>query len=114
MTKALSALPQVHAEHFRVPDPARFAPTFRATHAPKILLLHGSLRTRSFSRLVMQECARLLEATGAEPRIFNRAGLPLVDDAPESHPKVQELHELVRWSEGMVRGSHERHGAVAP
>lgn len=114
MTKALSALPQVHAEHFRVPDPAGLAPTFRATHAPNILLLHGSLRTRSFSRLVVQECARLLEAMGAEPRIFNRAGLPLVDAAPESHPKVQKLHELVRWSEAMVRCSHERHGAVAP
>jgi arsenical resistance protein ArsH len=112
MTKPLSALPQVQAEHFRVPDPARLAPTVRATHAPKVLLLYGSLRTRSFSRLVVQECARLLEAMGAEPRIYDPAGLPLVDDAPESHPKVQELHELVRWSEGMVWCSPERHGAM--
>jgi arsenic resistance protein ArsH len=111
-TKPLSTLPQVQPEHFRVPDPHRLAPSVRATHAPRILLLHGSLRARSFSRLVVEECARLLEAMGAETRLFNPAGLPLVDDAPESHPKVQELHELVRWSEGMVWCSPERHGAM--
>ncbi len=108
----LDNLPAVAPEHFRVPDPARLAPSVRAKHAPRILLLYGSLRARSFSRLVVQESARLLEAMGAETRIFNPSGLPLADDAPESHPKVQELHELARWCEGMVWCSPERHGAM--
>jgi arsenic resistance protein ArsH len=108
----LEHLPAVAAAYFRVPDPARLAPTVRANRAPRILLLYGSLRARSFSRLVVEESARLLEAMGAETRIFSPSGLPLVDDAPESHPKVHELQELARWSEGMVWCSPERHGAM--
>lgn len=84
----------------------------RSTHAPRILLLYGSLRERSFSRLVVEESARLLEALGAEVKVFNPAGLPLVDDASADHPKVQELRALTRWSEGMVWCSPERHGAM--
>ena len=79
---------------------------------PRILLLYGSLRERSFSRLVVQESARILELFGAETRIFNPSGLPLPDDAPTDHPKVQELRELVQWSEGQVWCSPERHGAM--
>ncbi|AJE21576.1 NADPH-dependent FMN reductase ArsH [Azotobacter chroococcum NCIMB 8003] len=82
-------------------------------HLPRILLLYGSNRERSYSRLLVQEAARLLERLGAEPRIFDPAGLPLPDDAPESHPKVQELRELVLWSEGQVWCSPERHGAMS-
>ncbi|HHH6489597.1 TPA: arsenical resistance protein ArsH, partial [Escherichia coli] len=67
---------------------------------------------RSYSRLATEEAARLLTAMGAEVRIFNPSGLPLPDDAPESHPKVMELRELVRWSEGMVWCSPERHGTM--
>ncbi|WP_135682971.1 arsenical resistance protein ArsH, partial [Klebsiella pneumoniae] len=63
-------------------------------------------------RLATEEAARLLTAMGAEVRIFNPSGLPLPDDAPDSHPKVMELRELVRWSEGMVWCSPERHGAM--
>ncbi|EOS6760608.1 arsenical resistance protein ArsH, partial [Escherichia coli] len=63
-------------------------------------------------RLATEEAGRLLTAMGAEVRIFNPSGLPLPDDAPESHPKVMELRELVRWSEGMVWCSPERHGAM--
>jgi arsenic resistance protein ArsH len=70
------------------------------------------VRPRSFSRLLAQESARLLQAMGAEPRIFNPSGLPLPDDAPDTHPKVAELRELVTWSEGMVWCSPERHGAM--
>ncbi|SFH89536.1 arsenical resistance protein ArsH [Pseudomonas guineae] len=81
-------------------------------HKPRILLLYGSNRARSFSRLLTEEAARLLEQFGAETRIFNPSGLPLPDDAPEGHPKVQELRELVLWSEGMVWCSPERHGAM--
>ncbi|OWT81078.1 MULTISPECIES: arsenical resistance protein ArsH [unclassified Achromobacter] len=80
--------------------------------APKILLLYGSLRERSFSRYATEEGARLLRAFGAETRIFDPAGLPLADGAPEDHPKVAELRELVLWAEGMVWCSPERHGAM--
>lgn len=78
----------------------------------KILMLYGSVRERSYSRLATQEAARLLEYMGAEVRIFNPSGLPLPDDAPDTHPKVQELREMVRWCEGMVWCSPERHGAM--
>ncbi|EFE7540987.1 arsenical resistance protein ArsH [Escherichia coli] len=82
------------------------------SHPPRILMLYGSVRERSYSRLATEEAARLLTAMGAEVRIFNPSGLPLPDDAPESHPKVMELRELVRWSEGMEWCSPERHGAM--
>ncbi len=82
-------------------------------HAPRILLLYGSTRQRSFSRLLVEEAARLLEHFGAETRIFNPSGLPLPDDAPSDHPKVQELLTLMQWSEGQVWCSPERHGAMS-
>ncbi len=82
------------------------------SHPPRILMLYGSVRERSYSRLATEEAGRLLTAMGADVRIFNPSGLPLPDDAPESHPKVMELRELVRWSEGMVWCSPERHGAM--
>ena len=93
-------------------DQARLEPAQRKTHPPRILLLYGSLRQRSFSRLVVQESARLLEMMGAETRIFDPHGLPLPDSEDASHPKVQELRDLVTWSEGMVWCSPERHGAM--
>ncbi|HBB84323.1 MAG TPA: arsenical resistance protein ArsH, partial [Sulfitobacter sp.] len=84
----------------------------RATYGPRILLLYGSLRPRSFSRLMTEEAARILTRVGAETRTFNPTGLPLPDDAAPEHPKVQELRDLVQWSEGMVWCSPERHGAM--
>jgi arsenic resistance protein ArsH len=81
-------------------------------HPPKILLLYGSLRERSFSRMACEEAARLLSFFGAETRIFDPSGLPLPDDSDVSHPKVQELRELASWCEGMVWCSPERHGAM--
>ncbi|ARN74115.1 arsenical resistance protein ArsH [Oceanicoccus sagamiensis] len=81
-------------------------------HAPKILLLYGSLRERSYSRLVVEESARVLRELGCETRIFDPSGLPLPDDEDESHPKVQELRELMTWSEGQVWCSPERHGSM--
>ena len=74
--------------------------------------MYGSLRTRSFSRLQAEEAARLLTSYGAEARLFNPSGLPLPDDAPDTHPKVIELRELCTWSEGMIWSSPERHGAM--
>jgi len=77
-----------------------------------MLLLYGSLRERSYSKLLTLEAARLLQAMGAEVRIFDPLNLPQPDTAPDSHPKVQELRELAAWSEGMVWCSPERHGAM--
>ena len=108
----LADLPQLQADLFRVPDMAQLQARQPSTHAPRFLLLYGSLRARSFSRLVTEEAARLLTAMGGEVRIFNPTGLPLADDAPDSHPKVQELRQLAQWAEGMVWCSPERHGAM--
>ena len=81
-------------------------------HAPRILVLYGSLRARSFSRLAAEEASRLLRWYGCEVRMFNPSGLPLPDDADSDHPKVQELRELAQWSEGMLWVSPERHGSI--
>lgn len=108
----LADLPQVTVAHFEVPDVASLRPTQASTHAPRFLLLYGSLRQRSFSRLLVEESARLLQAMGGEVKIFNPSGLPLPDDAPDTHPKVVELRELTQWAEGMVWCSPERHGAM--
>ena len=77
-----------------------------------MLLLYGSLRELSYSKLLTLEAARLLQAMGAEVRIFDPLNLPQPDAAPDSHPKVQELRDLAAWSEGMVWCSPERHGAM--
>jgi arsenic resistance protein ArsH len=108
----LADLPHVEAASFQVPDAALLRPAEPSTHAPRILLLYGSLRQRSFSRLLVEESARILQAMGAEVKVYNPSGLPLPDDAPETHPKVVELRELCVWAEGMVWCSPERHGAM--
>lgn len=106
-------LPSLSVDLFRKPDPEQLFGGPRATHPPRILLLYGSLRTRSYSKLLTLEAARLLEAMGAETRIFDPAGLPLPDAVPDTHPKVQELRQLAQWAEGMVWSSPERHGAMS-
>jgi arsenic resistance protein ArsH len=111
-TSLAEKLPALDSQHFSVIDTVELNNPLRSTHAPRILLLYGSLRERSFSRLVVEESARLLQAMGAEVKVFNPKGLPLVDDTSVQHPKVQELRELTRWSEGMVWCSPERHGAM--
>lgn len=83
-----------------------------SSHKPRILLLYGSLRERSFSRLAIEESARLLEAFGAETKVFDPQGLPQPDTEDDSHPKVKELRDLMIWSEGQVWCSPERHGAM--
>lgn len=83
------------------------------THPPRILLLYGSLRERSFSRLVAEESKKILDALGCEAKIFNPSDLPLPDAVKaEDSEKVQELRELAKWSEGMVWVSPERHGSM--
>lgn len=106
-----SELPNIDPELLGIPAPDKLVQP-AVSHKPRILLLYGSNRARSYSRLLTEEAARLLEMFGADTRIFNPSGLPLPDDASEDHPKVQELRELVLWSEGMVWCSPERHGAM--
>jgi len=105
-------LPNIDAVLFQQPDQDQLLTPKRVTHVPRFLLLYGSLRERSYSRLLAEEAARLLRALGGETQMFNPSGLPLVDDAAEDHPKVKELRELVQWAEGMVWSSPERHGAM--
>ncbi|MBJ7898564.1 MAG: arsenical resistance protein ArsH [Cyanobacteria bacterium RI_101] len=83
-----------------------------STHPPRILFLYGSLRERSYSRLLAEEAARIISAYGAEVRIFDPRELPLRGQVPDSHPKVRELLELSQWSEGQVWSSPEMHGNI--
>ena len=106
------SLPNVDSTLLDPPSGARFAGTGASTHAPRFLLLYGSLRERSYSKLLTLEAARLLIAMGGEVRVFDPAGLPLPDSAPETHSKVQELRDAATWAEGMVWTSPERHGAM--
>ncbi|WP_205341216.1 arsenical resistance protein ArsH [Denitrificimonas caeni] len=106
-------LPNISADALNIPTLEQLQPTQQSAHKPRILLLYGSTRQRSFSRLVVQEAARLLETFGAETRIFNPSGLPLPDDVEDTHPKVAELRELMQWSEGQVWCSPERHGSMS-
>ncbi len=106
-------LPNVQPELLDLPSLERLEPKDPSTHKPRTLLLYGSTRERSFSRLMVQEAARLLEEFGAETRIFDPSGLPLPDDAPDSHEKVLELRELMQWSERQVWCSPERHGSMS-
>lgn len=107
----MSDLPSADARHLRKLDLEALRPPF-STHPPRILILYGSLRQVSYSRLLAKEAGRLLDHFGAEVRFFDPSGLPLPDDAPATHPKVQELRQLSEWSEGQVWVSPERHGAI--
>lgn len=112
MPNTLRDLANIDAGLFHQPDTAQLFSPQHFKHAPRFLLLYGSLRERSYSRLAAEEAARILRALGGETKLFNPSGLPLVDDAPIDHPKVKELHDLVQWAEGMVWASPERHGSM--
>ncbi len=106
------ALPALRRGLLAPPDLARLEPGRRAEHPPRILLLYGSLRERSYSRLLVEEADRLLRVLGAETRIFDPRELPIANSTGADHPKVQELRALSLWSEGQVWCSPEVHGAV--
>lgn len=112
MSKVTELLPQLDEHCFKLPQQQLLVQQQISTHLPRILLLYGSLRERSYSKLLTLEAARLLEAMGAEVRVFDPLGLPQPDAAPDTHPKVKELRDLAAWSEGMVWCSPERHGAM--
>jgi len=100
----------LNAEQFDVTPPTLNS----STHKPRILVMYGSLRDRSFSRLAAEESGRILETMGAEVRFFNPKGLPLFDgNESADHPKVKELREAVIWSEGQVWSSPEIHGNLS-
>lgn len=107
------SLPNTKPDALHLPDREALRAAAKSEHKPRILLLYGSVRQRSYSRFLTFEAARLLNHFGADTRIFNPSGLPLPDDAPAEHAKVAELRELVAWSEGQVWCSPERHGAMS-
>lgn len=113
MSDLTGSLPHLRQDVFHAPDLARLTAGPRSTHPVRVLLLYGSLRERSYSRLLVQEAARILQALGAETKIFDPRDLPLPDSVPATHPKVQELRSLSLWSEAHVWCSPERHGAIS-
>jgi arsenic resistance protein ArsH len=108
----LSNLPNLSAGHIDIPGSDKLQPRSLCAHAPRILLLYGSLRPTSYSRFLTLEAERLLQLFGAETRVFDPHGLPVVDSVPADHPKVAELRALSEWSEGQVWCSPERHGTL--
>lgn len=105
-------LPNIVDALLHLPDASSLR-TPLSTHKPRILLLYGSVRERSYSRFLTLEAQRLLDVLGAETRLYHANGLPLPDDGSPEHPKVQELREAMLWSEGQVWTSPERHGAMS-
>jgi len=105
-------LPALDRAQFQAPDPGRLTGPM-SRHKPRILLLHGSLRQRSYSRFLADEAERVLDAMGGETRSVDPAGLPLPDAVEPAHPKVQELRALSVWSEGQIWSSPERHGTLS-
>ena len=112
VSEIAEALPNVAMGCFLVPQQPLLRSSQASQHQPKILMLYGSLRERSYSKLLTLEAAQILEAMGAEVKVFDPKDLPQPDGAPDSHPKVHELRRLATWSEGMVWCSPERHGAM--
>ena len=112
MSEVTDKLPNLDEACFEFPQQALLTPQQVSTHPPRILMLYGSLRERSYSKLLTLEAASLLETMGAEVRVFDPLGLPQPDAAPDTHAKVEELRDLAAWSEGMVWCSPERHGAM--
>ncbi|WP_423824053.1 arsenical resistance protein ArsH [Salinisphaera sp. SPP-AMP-43] len=105
-------LPNIDPEAFEPIDIDALKVSDAPGHPPRILILYGSLRPRSYSRFLAEEAERLLRCFGCEVQLFDPSGLPLPDDSDADHPRVQALRELATWSDGMVWVSPERHGAM--
>ena len=105
-------MPNMDANSFHVPDQLLLNHERACKHRPRILMLYGSLRERSYSKLLTLEAAIVLEAMGCEVEVFDPLNLPQPDAVVEDHPKVKALREMAAWSEGMVWCSPERHGAM--
>jgi arsenic resistance protein ArsH len=112
MAERLSDLPNIKLDQLDTPTLEKLASNDDLSHPPRILMLYGSLRERSFSRFLTYEAARILEHFGAEVKIFDPTELPMAGSVPETHPKVMELRALSLWSEGQVWSSPERHGTI--
>ncbi len=108
----MTDFPALQPQFLDSPSTEKLKPATIAAHPPRILLLYGSLRERSYSRFLAEEAARILQRFGAETRIFDPMGLPLPDSVAPDHPKVAELRALSLWSEGHVWCSPERHGTI--
>ena len=112
MSTVANTLPNLDESSFKIPQQQLLVSQQASKHPPRILMLYGSLRERSYSKLLTLEAAKLLETMGAEVRVFDPLDLPQPDAAPDTHSKVKELRDLAAWSEGMVWCSPERHGAM--
>ena len=108
----IAELPNVVPAVLDTPDLRKLEPARVSTHPPRILLLYGSLRETSYSRLLVLEAERILQHFGAQTRVFDPQGLPMTDSVPADHPKVVELRKLSEWSEGQIWCSPERHGTL--
>ncbi len=108
----MSDLANLDRQHLKITRYEDLQVEIPSIEKPRILLLHGSLRELSYSRLLNEEAARVLELLGAETRIFDPRGLPLPDADTADHPKVAELRALCEWSQGQVWCSPERHGSM--
>ena len=105
----ISLLPNASPEAIDIPDLGKLKSAGSA-HPPRILILYGSLRPQSFSRKLALEAERILRHFGAETRVFDPHELPMLDSVDGGHPKVQELRDLSKWSDGHVWISPEQHG----
>ena len=112
MSTVANTLPNLDESSFKIPQQQLLVSQQASKHPPRILMLYGSLRERSYSKLLTLEAAKLLETMGAEVRVFDPLDLPQPDAAPDTHSKVKALRDLAAWSEGMVWCSPERHGAM--
>ena len=97
VSKLNDSMPHLDENCFKIPQQNLLTPKLTSTHPPRILMLYGSLRERSYSKLLTLEASRLLKAMGADVKVFDPSNLPQPDAAPDTHPKVQELRELAAW-----------------
>lgn len=82
-------------------------------HAPRVLVLYGSLRKDSHSLKLAKEAVRILQGFGADVQIFDPRGLPVYDAKSTDHPKVKELRDMALWAEAHVWISPEIHGNLS-